>query len=85
MPVISRFYGIVVFMFWKDHAPPHFHARYQDGEVTVHIRTGAVEGRIARRAAVLVEEWRVLHEAELLANWEAGQRKTRMKSIEPLE
>ncbi len=40
MPVISRFFGIVVFMFWREHAPPHFHAKYQDQEITVEIETG---------------------------------------------
>ena len=44
MPTVSRFYGIVVFMNYNDHEPPHFHARYQDGEVTVEIETGIVRG-----------------------------------------
>jgi len=45
MPVISRFLGIVISMFWNDHAPPHFHARYGEYEITVNIDNGVVEGK----------------------------------------
>ncbi len=44
MPVISRFLGIVIAMYWDDHAPPHFHAKYAEYEVTVNILTGVIEG-----------------------------------------
>ncbi len=44
MPVISRFLGIIIAMYWDDHAPPHFHAKYAEYEVTVNILTGVVEG-----------------------------------------
>jgi hypothetical protein len=50
MPTIARFYGIVVFMNYNEHAPPHFHARYQDQEVTIEIQTGIVTGKMSRRA-----------------------------------
>ena len=50
MPVISRFLGIVISMYYNDHAPPHFHARYGSYEITVQIETGIVEGRFPRRA-----------------------------------
>jgi len=50
MPEICRFYGIVIFMSYNDHAPPHFHARYQDQEVTIEIETGIVQGTMSRRA-----------------------------------
>ena len=43
MPTISRFFGIIIFMNYNDHMPPHFHARYQDQEVTVEIETGVVQ------------------------------------------
>ena len=58
MPVISRFFGIVVYMYWRDHAPPHFHAKYQDDEITMDIETGQVTGRMSRRATAMLEEWR---------------------------
>lgn len=50
MPTISRFYGIVVFINYRDHAPPHFHARYGAQEVTIEIQTGTVTGKMSRRA-----------------------------------
>ncbi len=50
MPTISRFYGLVIFMNYNDHPPPHFHARYQDQEVLVEIETGLVQGKMSRRA-----------------------------------
>ena len=58
MPVISRFFGIIIYMYWKDHGPPHFHARYQDQEITMEIRTGKINGYISKRAIKLINEWR---------------------------
>jgi Domain of unknown function (DUF4160) len=57
MPEISRFLGIVIAMFYRDHAPAHFHAVYGDYEVTVAIETGVVTGRFPRRALRHVLEW----------------------------
>ena len=57
MPEISRFLGIVIAMFYSDHAPPHFHARYGAHEVIVCIDDGAVEGYFPRRALGLLLEW----------------------------
>jgi hypothetical protein len=54
MPVISRFFGIVIYMFWREHAPPHFHAKYGDDEITVEIETGAVTGSMSKRGLALV-------------------------------
>jgi hypothetical protein len=85
MPVISRFFGIVVFMYWRDHAPPHFHAKYQDEEATVEIETGTVAGRLNPRALRMVQEWRELHRAELLENWSLAGSKRSLNRIEPLE
>lgn len=59
MPTISTFYGILIRMFFSDHAPPHFHARYGEFEATVDIATlGVIEGQLPRRALNLVQEWR---------------------------
>lgn len=56
MPTISRFYGIVIFMNYNDHDPPHFHARYQDYEVTVGIGDWIVQEKMPGRALGLVLE-----------------------------
>ena len=85
MPVISRFFGIVIYMYWRDHAPPHFHAKYQDEEVTVEIETGTVVGNINARALRLVQEWRELHKPELLEDWRLAEGKRSLKHIKPLE
>lgn len=85
MPVISRFFGIAIYMYWRDHAPPHFHARYQDDEVTVDIRTGAVTGSMSNRALGLIENWRTLHMDELAEDWRRAVNKEPLNRIEPLE
>ena len=85
MPVISRFFGIIIYMYWRDHVPPHFHAKYQDQEATVAIETGEVEGELPRRARAMVEEWRQAHEEELLENWTLAEQKKGLRRIEPLE
>ena len=85
MPVISRFFGIVIFMNWREHAPPHFHAKYGDDEIIVEIETGRVTGAMARRAVAMVREWREAHRAELLANWRLAEQRTALNRIPPLE
>ncbi len=85
MPIISRFFGIIIYIFWRDHAPPHFHAKYQDYEVTVNIETGAVTGQMSVRALKMIEEWRQVHQVELLEDWHLAATKQSLKRIEPLE
>ena len=82
---MSRFLGIVIAMFYSDHAPPHFHARYGDHEVTVRIDDGAVDGRFPRRALALLLEWYALHREELRDNWERARTREPLQKIEPLE
>ena len=85
MPVISRFFGIVVYMYWRNHSPPHFHAKYQDQEITVEVEAGTVTGHMGRKAIALIEEWRKMHQAELLHNWELARQKKDLHRIAPLE
>jgi len=62
MPESSRFYGIIIRMYYGDHAPPHFHAVYQSEQIMVDINTlEVIEGDMTRRARALVLEWAVLH------------------------
>jgi len=72
-------------MYWRDHAPPHFHAKYQGQEVTVEIDSGRINGRINARALSLVQEWRQLHLSELIENWRLAEQKRILKEIDPLE
>lgn len=69
MPEISRFFGIVVSIFYSDHNPPHFHIEYAGNKASIDIETGLVKGKMSRRALKLVFEWMDEHKAELLANW----------------
>ena len=59
MPIISQFFGIVIYMFWREHEPAHFHAKYGEDEITVEIETGKVNGQMTPRALALVQEWRI--------------------------
>ena len=85
MPVISRFFGIIIYMYWRDHVPPHFHAKYQDWEAAITIETGEVAGQLPRRALAMVEEWRQAHKGQLLENWKLSEQKKELRSIAPLE
>ncbi|RLD53916.1 MAG: transcriptional regulator [Bacteroidetes bacterium] len=84
MPEISRFYGIVVRMFFDDHNPPHFHIEYQDFEAAINIEDGIVKGEIPRRALKLVYEWLDLHKDELIENWNLLNKTGEYKKIDPL-
>ncbi len=84
MPTISRFYGIVVFMNYRDHSPPHFHARYQDQEVTIEIKTGMVTGKMSRRALNMLFDWLDVHRDELMENWKLARRGEPLQKIPPL-
>jgi len=86
MPTISMFYGILIQMYWDEHAPPHFHATYGDYRATIDIRSLVVsEGSLPRRAAQLVLDWAELHQSELLEDWDLCQLKQQPKPIEPLK
>lgn len=85
MPEISRFLGIVIAMYYRDHAPPHFHAIYGDFEVTVEIASGRVNGDFPKRALAHVLEWRSLHREELLDSWTLARASRPLPRIEPLE
>jgi len=84
MPVLSRFFGIVVFMNYNDHNPPHFHARYQDQEVIVEIDSGIVTGTMSQRALRLLFEWMDEHREELRANWKRARDRRPLLPIPPL-
>jgi hypothetical protein len=85
LPEISRFLGIVIRMYYREHAPPHFHARYGDHEIVVQIETGRVEGWFPRRALRHVLEWHGLHRDELAQDWALAETGSPLRPIEPLE
>jgi hypothetical protein len=86
MPEISRFLGMVVAMFYNDHAPPHFHVRYGEDKAALAITPPSViEGSLPPRVLGLVVEWATLHQAELMADWERARTQQALLAIAPLE
>jgi len=85
MPEICRFFGIVIKMYYADHPPPHFHAKYGDEEAMVDIRSLAVVGgRLSPRALGLVVEWATQHQEELLRLWQMASIGQPIHPLEPL-
>jgi hypothetical protein len=85
MPELSRFYGIVVKMYFADHAPPHFHAEYAEAEALINIETLATfAGRLPPRALGLVTEWAALHQGELRDAWRRASNLESTGKIDPL-
>jgi hypothetical protein len=85
VPRISEFYGIVIEMYFRDHPPPHFHARYGGEEAVIAIATGeVVAGSLPGRALRLVREWTQMHRDELHANWDLARARQALIPIAPL-
>ena len=75
MPEISRFLGIVIYIYFNEHNPPHFHAEYNEHSASIEISTlGLMEGKLPSRVFSLVVEWAQEHQEELFENWIALER-----------
>ena len=86
MPTISMFYGIIIKMFFDDHAPPHFHAEYGDYELVITISPiKIIKDAAPKRVKSMVLEWTALHQEELLRDWELCKNMLPPFAIEPLE
>jgi hypothetical protein len=85
VPEISRFLGIVIRMYYREHPPAHFHANYGAHEISVEIDSGVVIGKFPPRALRIVLEWYELHKTELADDWERARQELPLESIEPLE
>jgi len=86
MPEICRFYGIIIGIFYADHNPPYFHAKYGEHKAAIEIENFAVlEGYLPTRALGLVMEWASRHQNELLTDWEAAKKNQPLRPIEPLK
>jgi hypothetical protein len=85
MPRISQFFGILIYMYYNDHAPPHFHAEYGGNEALYEIETLRVyAGGLPRRVHNLVIEWADLHRDELMQDWQRARNGEPLTEIEPL-
>jgi hypothetical protein len=86
MPTISEFFGILIQMFYNDHAPPHFHAKYVEHEALIRINPlGILKGYLPPKALSLVMEWAALHQQELLDDWNRAEALEKLEKIPPLE
>lgn len=85
MPEISRFLGIVIYMYFNDHNPPHFHAVYGDYKASILIKTlGLMEGKLPSKVMSLVIEWAQEHQEDLLENWTSIKETGQYRKIKPL-
>lgn len=86
MPTISMFRGIKIFMNWREHQPPHFHATYGGDEVLISIKELEVlEGSIPSKQLKMLLGWAAFHQEELMENWQLAEGKQELFAIEPLK
>ena len=86
MPTICMFRGIKIYINWREHQPPHFHAKYGSDEVVVGINdVEVIEGSIPSKQLKLLLGWAVLHQDELMDNWKLAEQKQELFPIEPLK
>jgi len=86
VPELSRFYGMVIAMFYNDHAPPHFHVRYGQQKATIALNPPRLlDGTLSPRALSLVIEWATAHEKALAEDWALARAQAALKPIPPLE
>lgn len=79
------FFGIVVFMYYDDHAPPHFHILYEGEEALVDFDGAVQRGHVTSRVSKLIREWAELHRGELEENWLRARDSMGLNWIEPLK
>jgi hypothetical protein len=86
VPEISRFFGIIVRMYYNDHAPPHVHAEFQGETVLLDFRGNILRGDIGSRTALrLAREWIDAHGLELEEDWNLARVGSGLRPIEPLK
>lgn len=84
MPEISRFYGIIIYLYWKGHNPPHIHFIYDTYECSISILDRVVDGKTPSKVIEKVSKWIDLHEEEILTLWEKARKGESIGKIEPL-
>jgi hypothetical protein len=86
MPEISRFLGIVIRMFYKEHAPPHLHVEYQGNKALIDLQGNVLRGDLGSRAMLrLVREWVDVHATELQEDWDLARAGRELRKVAPLE
>ncbi len=86
MPEISRFFGVVISIYWKEHGVPHFHAKYGGARASFSIEdVRLLEGKLPPRVVAFIVEWGIMHQAELLEDWNLAIDKKALRPIKPLD
>ena len=86
MPVLSEFFGIKITMYYDDHNPPHFHASYGDDKALIDIKNARVlEGKLPSKQLKLVLAWAVIHQEELMNDWDLAEKLEELFTINPLQ
>jgi hypothetical protein len=86
MPEISRFYGIIIYIYYREHGPSHFHAVYSGQEALISIENLSIlSGSLPARAQNLAMEWAKIHKQELLDNWNKAVNHEKLDKIAPLK
>ena len=85
MPEIARFLGITICMYYDEHNPPHFHARYGKYRIAIEIESGIIKGEFPKRALRAVLDWYDMHKEELMEDWRLALNDQPLNKIEPLE
>jgi len=84
MPVLSTFYGIIIYIYAREHNPPHIHAKYQGQEIAIDLDGEVLEGKLPKKQLRLVQAWIELYRDEIYANWEFIQAGQEIVKISPL-
>ena len=86
MPEISRFFGIIIRMYYEDHNPPHLHAEHQGNKALLDFQGNILRGTLRSRTALrLVREWIDVHASELEQDWGLARAGSKLKKIDPLD
>lgn len=86
MPTICMFRGIKIYINWREHQPPHFHAVYAGEEVIISINDiEVIEGSIGNKQLKMVLGWAALHQEELIENWLLAEKNQELFAIAPLK
>ncbi len=86
MPEISRFYGVIIRMYFDEHNPPHFHAEYGEHEALININSmGIIAGKLPSRVLGMVVEWASMNQSQLKREWDKARNMESLGKIPPLK
>lgn len=85
MPTLSAFFGVLIRMYKSEHNPPHFHAEYGEYKASFDFDGNVIEGSLPPKQTKVVAAWALLHEDELITNWNLLQAGEEIIKIAPLK